>query len=120
MGHVGGVEDEVKGKSPGLGPLFVLGADELLGAEGEGVVAFGGCVRDCIGFGAERRWPEKREVAEATTGNGERGYASGRKIEAMAYIPTIAIFLPGPAFARTKGLHVVMPAHSWIWLSGNK
>lgn len=55
MGHVGGVEDEVKGKSPGLGPLFVLGADELLGAEGEGVVAFGGCVRDCIGFGAERR-----------------------------------------------------------------
>lgn len=53
MGHVGGIEDKVKGKGPGLGPVFVLGADEFFGAKGEGVVAFGGCVRDRIGFGAE-------------------------------------------------------------------
>lgn len=55
VGHVGGVEDKVKGKGPGLGPLFVLGANELFGAEGKGVVAFGGCMRDRVGFRAECR-----------------------------------------------------------------
>lgn len=44
VGHVGGVEDKVKGKSPGFCPVFVLGADEFFGAKGEGVVAFGGGV----------------------------------------------------------------------------
>lgn len=44
LGHVRGVEDKIKGKGPGFGPVFVLGADEFFGAKGEGIVAFGGGV----------------------------------------------------------------------------
>lgn len=44
VGHVSGIEDKVKGESPGFGPVFVMGADELFGVKGEGVVAFGGGV----------------------------------------------------------------------------
>lgn len=53
-------------------------------------------------------------MAKATARDGERGYASKMNWEAVAYIPTMPIFLPGPAFARTRGLQVVMPAHNWI------
>lgn len=44
VGHVGGVENKVKRKSPGFGPVFVLSADEFFGSKGEGVVTFGGGV----------------------------------------------------------------------------
>ena len=32
-------------------------------------------------------------------------------VKKATYIPRMAIFLPGPAFARTRGLKVVRPAH---------
>lgn len=53
-------------------------------------------------------------MAETATGGNERGYGTERDKEAVAYIPTMAIFLPGPALARTRGLQVVMPAHNWM------
>lgn len=63
MGHVGCVEDEIKGEGPCLGPVFIGGADEFFGAEGEGVVLFRRAVGDGVGFGAEGGGPEEAEVA---------------------------------------------------------
>lgn len=51
-------------------------------------------------------------MAEAATGDGERSCAIKWDREAVAYIPTIPTFLPGPTLARTRGLQVVMPAHN--------
>lgn len=62
MRHVGCVEDEVECEGPCFGPVFVAGADELFGAEGEGVLLFRGAVGDGVGFGAESGGPEEPEV----------------------------------------------------------
>ena len=66
MSHVGSVKDEVKGESPWFGPVFVLGADELLCAELEGIFFLVGAVRDGIRLCAESGSPKESEVAEST------------------------------------------------------
>ena len=55
--HVCAVEDEVEGECPWLGPVFVFGADEFLGAEVQGIVLFVGAVGDGIGFSAKGGCP---------------------------------------------------------------
>ena len=65
VGHVGGVEDEVEGEGVGFEPVFVSGADELLGAELEGVVFFIRGVGDGVDFCAESLGPEEAEMAQA-------------------------------------------------------
>ena len=68
VGHVGGVEDEVEGESPGFVPVFVGGGDIFLGAEGEGVGFFGGRVGNGVDFGAEGGGEHDGEVAETAAG----------------------------------------------------
>ena len=67
--HVGAVEDEVEGVGPGLRPVLVPCADELLGAELEGVVLLFGAVREGVDLGAERRCPEQSEMTQSASGN---------------------------------------------------
>ena len=62
--HVGGVEHEVEGEGEIFGPVFVLVADEVLGAEFEGVVFLVRRVGDDGDFGAESVGPDDGEVAE--------------------------------------------------------
>lgn len=57
VGHVGGVEDEVEGVGPRLGPVLVLCADELLGTEFQGVVLLVGAVREGVDLGTEGSCP---------------------------------------------------------------
>ena len=73
MGHVGGIEDEIKGESPVLVPVLFRGGDEVFGAEGEGVGFLVQGVRDDVDFGAEGGGEHDGEVAETAAGSkGER------------------------------------------------
>ena len=57
VGHVGSVEDEVEGKSPGLGPILVFRTYEFLGAELQSVIFLVGTVRKSVNFSTEGRRP---------------------------------------------------------------
>ena len=101
--HVGGVEDEVEGERPRFRPVFVFRADELLGAQGQRVFLLFRCVRNGVDFGAQGGGPEEAEVAESATK--KSWLVVGRMYKVgCTHIPRMAIFLPGPAWARTRGL----------------
>ena len=112
MCHIGSVKDEVEGEGPRLGPVFVLRADEFLGAQGERIFLLVGRVRDGVRFSAQGGSPEEPEMAEATAARGQYGVGPGGGVEIGTYIPRTATFLPGPVLERRRGLKVVMPAHS--------
>lgn len=102
MRHVGAIEDEVKGEGVVLGPIFLVAVDELLRAELLGIFLFIRRVRDYVDFGSHGRSPENSEMAEtAPDMDLETGMVG---IEVKTYIPTMAIFLPGPVPARRRGL----------------
>lgn len=44
MCHVGSVQDEIEGKCPGFGPVFVFGTNELFSAKSECVFLFAGAM----------------------------------------------------------------------------
>lgn len=67
---VGRVDDEIEGELVGLGPVLLLGDDELLGSELERVLLLVGAVGDGVDLGSERLCEEDAEVAETTTGVG--------------------------------------------------
>lgn len=108
--HIRSVQNEVEGKRPWFGPVFILGADELLGAELLRIRLFSGRVGDGVGFGTKSTCPQQAEMSKSTTAE---LLADGRPRETkgITHMPRTAIFLPGPAPARTRGLHVVRPAH---------
>lgn len=70
--HVGGVEDEVKGKRPRFRPVLVLRADEPLGPQRERFVLFVRAVRDRVRFRSQGRRPQKTEVPETATSRLEK------------------------------------------------
>ena len=57
VSHVGRVEDEVEGESPGLGPVLVFRTYEFLGAELQSVVFLIGAVRKGVDLSTEGRCP---------------------------------------------------------------
>ena len=57
VSHVGRVEDEVEGESPGLGPILVLRTYEFLGAELQSVIFLVGAVRKSVDLSTEGRCP---------------------------------------------------------------
>ena len=84
VSHVGGVENEVEGIGPGLRPVLVACANELLGAELEGVVLLVGAVREGVDFSTERRCPEQSEMTQSTSrklvNHWEKAGKRGRRI----------------------------------------
>ena len=66
VGHIRSVEDEVEGKGPRFSPIFVLGADELLGPELLRIRLFSGRVGDGVCFGAESTCPQQAEMSKST------------------------------------------------------
>ena len=112
MGHVGGVEDEVEFEGVGFGPVFFGGDDKVFGAHLFGVGFFAGGVGHGGDFGAESLGPHDAEVAESAAGGGDISRClEGDRRKGVAYTPRTATFFPGPTFARTRGLQVVIPAH---------
>lgn len=67
VGRVGAVDDEVQGELVGLVPLLVLGADELVRAEGEGFILLLGRVGDGVDSSAEGARPDYGEMAETAS-----------------------------------------------------
>lgn len=113
--RVGRVQNEIKGKGPRLGPVVVFGANKPLSPKSECVVLLGGTMRDGVGFCPKGGRPKEAEVAKAATLEKETVLAELRCNKTKcrnAHIPTTATFFPGPIFARTRGLHEVIPAHS--------
>ena len=111
VGHVCGVEDEVKFESVGFGPVLFGGEDEFFGAHFLGVGFFAGGVGHDGDFGAEGGGPEDAEVAESAAVEENKWVFRERWGNGVTYTPRTATFFPGPTFARTRGLQVVIPAH---------
>lgn len=57
VGHVGGVQDEIEGVSPGFRPILVLCTNEFLGSELQGVILLVGAVGEGVDLSTERRCP---------------------------------------------------------------
>lgn len=64
VGHVSSVQDKVKRECPGLGPVFVLGANEFFGTESERIFLLIGSVGDSVRFSTERRGPKETKLAK--------------------------------------------------------
>ena len=117
VGHVCGVEDEVEFEGVGFGPVFLGSDDEFFGAHFFGIGFFAGGVGEGVDFGAESFGPEDAEVAETAAGElvlvgvWRRLGGGSAAVEGVTYTPRTATFFPGPTFARTRGLQVVIPAH---------
>ena len=117
VGHVSGVEDEVEFEGVGFEPVFRRGDDEFFGAQFFGVGFFAGGVGKGVDFGAEGFGPEDAEVPETAAGEKvledvwRRLGGGSAALQGVTYTPRTATFFPGPTFARTRGLQVVIPAH---------
>ena len=66
--RVSAVEDEVEGERDLLGPVGVVGRDEVLSAEFQRVILLVGRVREGVDFSAEGNCPEDTKVPETTAG----------------------------------------------------
>ncbi len=102
MRHVGAIEDEVEGEGVILSPIFLIAVDKLLRAELLGIFLFTRRVRDYVYFGSHSRSPENSEMAE--TAPDMDSITDMVEVGVKTYIPTMAIFLPGPVPARKRGL----------------
>lgn len=63
---VGAVKDEIEGVGVRLGPVVLVGVDELFCAQLKRVVLLGGRVREGVDFGPESLCPHDGEVTETT------------------------------------------------------
>lgn len=64
VGGIGSVDDEVEGKLPGLGPVLLLGDNEVFGTKLESILLLVGTVGDGVDLSSESLCEKDTEVAK--------------------------------------------------------